>query len=193
LHRIPESKTCYELLSRYGVPGHIIEHSQKVALVTLYMWECLRDENLHFDFGLLLSAALLHDIAKMESIRNGQDHAVLGAEWIELEGYPEVAEIVLNHVILETDLDGPIVAKEIIYYADKRVRHIEIVSVSDRLKDLRSRYGTDSVSMGCMAELEALTLAVEEKLFAPLKITPEAISQSSIKKNLLTYMTQTNI
>lgn len=193
MRRIPESKTCYELLSRYEVPGHIIEHSQKVALVTLYLWESLRDENLHFDFDLLLSAALLHDIAKMESIRNGQDHAVLGAEWIELEGYPEVAEIVLNHVILETDLDGPIVAKEIIYYADKRVRHIEIVSVSDRLKDLRSRYGTDSVSMGCMAELEALTLAVEKKLFVPLKITPEAISQSSIKKNLLTYMTQTNI
>jgi len=193
LRRIPESKTCYELLSRYEVPGHIIEHSQKVALVTLYLWESLRDENLHFDFDLLLSAALLHDIAKMESIRNGQDHAVLGAEWIELEGYPEVAEIVLNHVILETDLDGPIVAKEIIYYADKRVRHIEIVSVSDRLKDLRSRYGTDSVSMGCMAELEALTLAVEKKLFVPLKITPEAISQSSIKKNLLTYMPQTNI
>ncbi len=193
MSKIPESETCYELLIRYEVPDHIIEHSQKVALVALYMWESLRAENLHFDFGLLLSAALLHDIAKMESIRNGQDHAVLGAEWLELEGYPEVAEIVSNHVILETDLKGPIVAKEIIYYADKRVRHIEIVSVFERLKDLRIRYGADSVSMGRLAELETLTLAVEEKLFAPLKITPEAISQSSIKKNLLTYMTQTNI
>ena len=193
MSRIPEPETCYELLRRYQVPGHIIEHSQKVAEVALYLREYLRLENLHFDSGLLLSAALLHDIAKLESIRNGRDHAVLGAEWLAREGYPEVAEIVLNHVILDTDLAGPIVAKEIIYYADKRVCHSEIVSVSDRLEDLRVRYGVDSVAMGRLAELEALILAVEEKLFVPLEITPESISQSSIKKNLLTYITQTNI
>ncbi len=193
MSKIPEPETCYELLNRYKVPEHIVEHSKKVALIALYMRGQLEAEKLYFDRSLLLSAALLHDIAKLESIRNHRDHAVLGAQWLKREGYPEVAEIVLNHVNLETDLAGPIVAKEIIYYADKRVRHSEIVSVSDRLKDLRLRYGIDSMAMGRIAELENLTLAVEKKLFTPLKITPQSISQNSIKKNLLTYMPQTNI
>ncbi len=193
MSEIPTPDTCYELLNRYKVPEHIIEHSRKVALVALYMREKFEVEKLHFDFGLLLSAALLHDIAKLESIRKNCDHARLGAQWLTREGYPDVAEIVSNHVNLETDLAGPIVAKEIIYYADKRVRHSEIVSVADRLKDLRLRYGVDSVAMGHILELENLTRAVEEKLFAPLKITPQSISLKSIKKNLLTYMAQTNI
>lgn len=190
---IPKPETCYELLHRYEVPEHIIEHSRAVALVSLCLGEHLRDERIFFDAELLLSAALLHDIAKMESVKNGQDHAVLGAAWLEREGYPDVAEIVFNHVILKTDLTGPIVAKEIIYYADKRVRHSEIVSVSDRLEDLRLRYGVCSASMGRLLELENLILAVEKKLFAPLKVDPENISHSTINKNLLTYVTRTNI
>ncbi len=190
---IPDSDTCFELLRRYAVPEHIVAHSRQVAGISLFLGECLGDEKICFAPQLLLSAALLHDIAKMESVENGRDHAALGAEWLGREGYPEVAEIVLNHVLLDTDLDGPIVAKEIIYYADKRVRHTEIVSVRERLRDLRQRYGVCSASMGRLAELEHLTLDVEKKLFAPLKIKPEDIQKNAIKKNLLTYMTQTNI
>jgi putative nucleotidyltransferase with HDIG domain len=190
---IPDYNTCYELLHRYEVPEHIIDHSCQVALVSLFLGECLQTEKIYFEPQLLLSAALLHDIAKMESVENGQDHAALGAEWLLLEGYPEVADIVLNHVILKTDLAGPIAAKEIVYYADKRVRHTDIVSVCERLQDLRERYGVCSVSMGRLVELENLTLAVEKKLFAPLHIRPDNILKNSIKKNLLTYMKQTNI
>jgi len=185
---IPDYNTCYDLLNHYKVPEHIIAHSRQVALISLYLGECLQGEKIYFKPQLLLSAALLHDIAKMESVNNGCDHAALGAEWLVLEGYPEVAEIVLNHVVLKTDLAGPIVAKEIVYYADKRVRHTEIVSVNERLEDLRQRYGVCSVSMRRLAELENLTLAVEKKLFAPLNIRPENILKNSIKKNLLTYM-----
>ncbi len=190
---IPDCDTCYELLHRYAVPEHIVAHSCQVAEISLFLGECLENEKIYFVPQLLLSAALLHDIAKMESVNNRRDHAALGAEWLDREGYPEVAEIVLNHVILDTDLGGPIVAKEIVYYADKRVRHTEIVSVLDRLQDLRQRYGVCSVSMARLVELEHLTLSVEKKLFAPLKIKPEDIQKNSIKKNLLTYMTQTNI
>ena len=164
-----------------------------VALISLCLGEWLRHEMIYLDSQLLLSAALLHDIAKLESINSGHDHAALGAEWLIKEGYPEVADIVLNHVVLTTDISGPIVTKEIIYYADKRVRHTEIVSVAERVKDLRIRYGVGSLAMGGFFELESLTLSVEKKIFAPLKYQPEDISRNSIKKNLLTYVGQTNI
>lgn len=191
--KIPEYETCYELLRRYDVPEHIVEHSRQVASISLWLGASLRAVRIFIDPQLLLGAALLHDIAKMESVRNGRDHAALGAEWLEREGYPEVAEIVLNHVTLETDLTGPIVAKEIVYYADKRVRHSDIVSLAERLDDLRERYGVCSVSMGHLSALEGLTVAVEKKIFAPLDINPENISENLINKNLLTYMAQTNI
>jgi putative nucleotidyltransferase with HDIG domain len=164
-----------------------------VAYISLCLGEWLREEMIYLDLQLLTSAALLHDIAKMKSINNGLDHAELGAEWLIDEGYPEVAEVVSNHVVLQTDLSGPIVAKEIVYYADKRVRHCEIVSVAERLQDLRIRYGVDSLAMGRLSVLGDLTRSVEIKLFTPLKHRPDDISENSIIKNLLTYAGQTNI
>jgi hypothetical protein len=91
---------------------------------------------------------------------------------LEREGFFEVAEIVRNHVHLQTDLDGPLVAREIIFYADKRVRHREIVSVRERMRDLRQRYGRNDFSLGWLEKLETLTLKVERKIFASLEFVP---------------------
>ena len=183
---IPDYSTCCKLLEQYEVPEHIIDHSRQVAVISLCLGEGLAVQGIELDWKLLLSAGLLHDIAKMASIENGRDHAELGAEWLDCEGYPEIAEIVRNHVRLETNLTGPIVAKEIIYYADKRVRHVEIVSVSERLVDLRKRYGVNSPSLTKLVDLENLTLAVEKKIFRSLDFPPEEILQRCQGKNLLT-------
>ncbi|MCD6429971.1 MAG: HD domain-containing protein [Deltaproteobacteria bacterium] len=183
---IPDYNTCCELLERYEVPEHIIDHSRQVAIISLCLREGLAVQGIDFDRELLLSAGLLHDIAKMASIENGRDHAELGAEWLDHEGYPEIGEIVRNHVRLQTNLAGPIVAKEIIYYADKRVRHVEIVSVSERLTDLRERYGVNSSSLTKLSDLENLTLAVEKKIFSCLDFPPENILIRCRGKNLLT-------
>ncbi len=183
---IPDYNRCCKLLEQYEVPEHIVEHSQQVAIISLCLRDGLAAQGINFSRELLLSAGLLHDIAKMASIENGRDHAGLGAEWLDLEGYPEIAEIVRNHVRLETDLDGPVVAKEIIYYADKRVRHVEIVSVLDRMVDLRRRYGVNSPSLTRLQDLEDLTLAVEKKIFKWLDFPPEEVLQRCHGKNLLT-------
>ncbi|MCK5540180.1 MAG: HDIG domain-containing protein [Deltaproteobacteria bacterium] len=183
---IPDYNTCCELLERFEVPEHIIDHSRQVAVISLCLREGLLVQGIGLGRDLLLSAGLLHDIAKMASLENGRDHAELGGEWLDREGFPEIAEIVRNHVRLVTDLAGPIVAKEIIYYADKRVRHVEIVSVAERLVDLRKRYGGNSPSLTRLAELENLTLAVEKKIFSGLNFFPEEVSRLCYGKNLLT-------
>ena len=183
---IPNYNTCCELLERFEVPEHIVGHSRQVALISLCLHDGLMAQGIGLDRDLLLSAGLLHDIAKMASLENGRDHAELGAEWLDLEGFPEIAEIIRNHIRLNTDLAGPIVAKEIIYYADKRVRHVEIVSVSERLTDLRVRYGGNSPSLTRLAELENLTLAVEKKIFKALDFPPEEVLGRCRGKNLLT-------
>ncbi len=169
---IPDYHTCCRLLEAYRVPEHIVDHSRQVAAAGVWLGDELCRRGFEFDRRLLLSAGLLHDIAKMQSLEDGTDHAELGARWLEREGFPEVAEIVRNHVRLQTDLDGPLVAREIIFYADKRVRHREIVSVRERMQDLRQRYGRNDFSSGWLKNLETLTLGVEKKIFAHLDLSP---------------------
>ena len=174
--KIPDYDTCRRLLDAFAVPDHIIEHSCQVARVSVCLGEGLRRQGLDFDLELLASAGLLHDIAKMASLESGEDHAELGAVWLERKGYVEVAEIVRNHVQLKTDLDGPPAAKEIVFYADKRIRHAEIVSVAERMQDLKVRYGRDRRSLVWLDELERFTLRVEDKLFSRLDFPPARIA-----------------
>ncbi len=97
---------------------------------------------------LVLAGALLHDIAKTPCLENRCDHAKQGRDICLKLGYPEVAEVVREHVILtEFSLarycEGIFLAKELVYYADKRVRHEEIVSLEERLDYILDRYGNN--------------------------------------------------
>jgi len=95
---------------------------------------------------LVTAGALLHDIAKTPCLQNHCDHAEVGARICQQHGLFEVAEIVEEHVRLRRyDLQryqrGIFLAKELIFYADKRVVHDEIVSLDERLEYILERYG----------------------------------------------------
>jgi len=174
--KVPDYDTCRRLLDDFAVPEHIVEHSCQVARISVCLGRGLQRRGEAFDLELLAAAGLLHDIAKMASLENGQDHAELGASWLERRGYVEIAEIVRNHVRLETDLGGPLAAKEIVFYADKRVRHIEIVSVGERMRDLKVRYGFAGCSLEWLMNLENFTLEVENKIFSRLDFSPDRVA-----------------
>ncbi len=98
------------------------------------------------DFRLVTAGALLHDIAKTICLDESCDHAVLGAEICQESGYPEVAHIVAEHVTLssyqpERCAQGLFTAADIVFYADKRVRHDEVVTLEERLAYILKRYG----------------------------------------------------
>ncbi len=97
---------------------------------------------------LVLAGALLHDIAKTPCLQSRCDHAKHGRDICLELGYPEVAEVVREHVIitefsLERYNKGLFLAKELVYYADKRVRHDEIVSLEERLEYILINYGNN--------------------------------------------------
>lgn len=94
------------------------------------------------------ASALLHDLGKTCAIRLGGDHAQLGAAWVmQLTGNPHIAQGVMHHVCWPGSLD---LARHflplVIIYADKRVRHDELVSLEERFDDLVDRYGTSERS-----------------------------------------------
>ncbi|BDD86624.1 HD domain-containing protein [Desulfofustis limnaeus] len=146
---IPDQAVCLELMEQYGMLDNIRRHSLLVARVA----ETLVG-NLHIpadsrDFrpnrNLVLAGALLHDIAKTRCLDGSCRHAEEGQLICEEHGYPEVGVIVGEHVLLSSFTPeyyrrGRFPAREIVYYADKRVKHDQIVSLQERLLYIIDRY-----------------------------------------------------
>ena len=87
------------------------------------------------DRELLFAAALLHDIARTEA-----EHAAIGAEWVRLLGYPEVAEVIaVHHDWTGTQLDEG----AILHLADKYIQDDREVSLEERFEKSRSRCISD--------------------------------------------------
>ena len=89
-------------------------------------------------------------------------------------GYLELARVVREHVRLEDEVRDPrpLREAEVVNYADKRVLHTRVVTVTDRFTDLRERYGRTPEALVRIAAMEVRTRALEEKLFAPLDLSP---------------------
>jgi hypothetical protein len=86
-------------------------------------------------------------------------------------GYPDIAEIVEQHVIIhELNLSGDIEEREIVYYADKRVMHDTIVTIEERVHDLIQRYGANEEIRELILKNREQVLAVERKIAGFMKI-----------------------
>ena len=136
-------------MEQYNMLPNIRRHSLVVAHITDLLVTGLQDgvnaQRLP-NRQLCISGALLHDIAKTPCLDGSCDHASAGAEICLQHGYPEIAAIVEEHVILKDHnpdryQSGWFTARELVYYADKRVRHDEIVNLDERLDYIIEHYG----------------------------------------------------
>lgn len=171
---IPDRGECGKILEREGVPEHIRLHSELVASVALKLAGRLNLHGQTIDLELLEAGALLHDISKMTSIRNGGDHARLGGERVAELGCPELAPLIARHVDLgEWDEKGPVTEVELVNYSDKRVKHTTVVSLHERFEDLINRYGHTQWSREIITRHRDTLFDLERKIFAFLKTDPE--------------------
>ncbi len=173
---IPSLEEAYFLLKKEKIPEHIIKHSEKVALISLFIGCFLKEIEEKVDISLLVTGALLHDIKKYESILTGENHALLGYEFMEKMGYKRIGDIIKAHIYLEiSSFDAPISEEEIVHYADKRVMHDKIVTLKERFEDLKKRYGKDKQSILRLEFLEKLNYRLEKRIFKKLPFTPDKI------------------
>jgi len=167
---------------------NIRAHSLMVARVASVLLQNLRDSTevngTLASKELVLAGALLHDIAKTPCLKNRCDHARHGRDICLELGYPEVAEVVREHVIL-TEFsrtrykNGIFLAKEIVYYADKRVRHDEIVSLEERLEYILDHYGNNDPNRHrLIRENFKKCQELESCLFSSLKISADDVLAS---------------
>ena len=169
---IPSRAEAFRIIEACHMPEHILRHSLMVGRVALVIGTWLKSSGFSIDLALVERSSLLHDICKMDCIGTVKDHALMAKEFLYREGYPLVGEVVGRHVRLDSfDVDEAMVVN----YADKRVMHDRVVSLTRRFLDLMQRYGTDDarrerillhhqtclsvqeiLSQGCNEDLEGL-------------------------------------
>ena len=170
----PDKEECLRLMEQHGMLGNIIAHSLEVCKIALFLSGELNKRGQRIDLGLVEAASLLHDIAKTVCLRTKEDHTQAGYHLLKEMGYERVGEIVAQHVWLSKKGDPMSVSEEeVVNYADKRVRHDQIVSLEERFLDLKNRYGKDQRSIVYLEKLEKTILGIENKIFLILKIHPE--------------------
>lgn len=172
---------CYDLLKKYNVPGHIIQHSETVCRVALFLSYELNKNGEKIDIQLINAAALLHDITKFEDLKTHKDHAKTGKILLENLGFSRIGEIVGEHINLQDKRGIKTISEaEIINYSDKRVMHTEVVTLPERFKDLRERYGLNKKTLNertvkRINELELKIYELEKKIFSKLDFKAEEL------------------
>ncbi len=173
---IPTREECLRLMDEHGMLSHIKDHSLQVTRVALFIAMELNKKGQTIDLSLVEAASLLHDVAKTESFRTKEDHAVAGAHLLKGLGYERVGAVVAEHVRLAGEKNAARVsAEEVVNYADKRVQHNRVVCLEERFRDLVDRYGKKEKASEQLEQIKKITMEIENKIFSILGISPAEI------------------
>jgi len=171
--QIPTIEQCYHLMCDMKMMDHIVAHSMQVCRVATFLTDHLKEQQNHLNFNLIRAAALLHDITKTRSFNTDENHALTGGQFLNDRGYPEVGDLVRQHVVLDDYSTSKIpVEADIINYADKRVLHDEIVDLDRRLDYILERYAKKAEDRERISLLWKKTKHLENIIFSELPLSP---------------------
>ncbi len=175
---IPAREECLKLMDQYEMLENIVSHSIEVARVALLLSKGLNKKGQRIDLLLVEAASLLHDLAKTECLKTKEDHAWAGSNHLNEMGFDRVGAVMPEHVLLSREGDPSSVSEEaVVNYADKRAMHDRIVSLKERFKDLRERYGRGQRPMEYMDRMEKAMYRIENKIFLILQIDPNDLQR----------------
>lgn len=162
-------------MKRYGMMPNIRRHSLLVARVAVIMGEALNGEDRCLNIPLIVAGALLHDIAKTQSLQAGGDHVEIGRRIVLKMGYPEVARIVARHVDSGPEILDTIDEATIVNYSDKRVQHDRVVSLRERLNDLLVRYGKSPEKSARLQEMMRNIEGLEKAILSEISLSADQL------------------
>lgn len=135
-HTIPSPEECQVLLTHHFSVSPAIEgHSRAVAGVARRLGNALNDCGRSYDLDLLTAGGLLHDICKGQ-----KGHADRAAVILREAGFPEVAGIVAEHMVLRPRGDDEIDEASLLYLADRMVQDDQVVSLDMRRSAMMEKY-----------------------------------------------------
>lgn len=167
--RIPSETQCYRIMAEMEMLDNIVAHSMRVCQVATFLTDQLNSNGSELDPDLIRAAALLHDITKTRSLRTSENHAHTGALYLQEQGFPEVSNIVGQHVNLaDFHSEQEPTAAEVVNYADKRVLHDKVVSLEKRMDYIMERYSGSGHLGNRLEQMRREAGAIENKLFKTL-------------------------
>lgn len=165
----PLEDECAELFRMHGVSDHIFGHCRAVAAVAVALCGRLNDRladrpgAVRLDPGLVLGAALTHDIGK-----GTKRHEAAGAELLREHGFPAAADIVAVHFDLTLADDAPITEKEVVFLADKLVRCHGPVPLEGRYLEKVAMYrheeGAEEAILGRLGRAKAVMARFDREM-----------------------------
>ncbi len=176
--KIPTQEQCFLLMCEMKMMDHIVVHSMQVCRVATFLAQHLNSAPNRLNHDLIRAAALLHDITKTRSFKTEENHAVTGGQLLAEQGYPEVGDLVRQHVRLDVYPEPVTLGEaEIINYADKRVLHDRIVGLDKRLDYILEKYGKELELKERIRWLWGKTLVLEDEIFSDLAVTPSGLNR----------------
>lgn len=176
--RLPTTEEREALYQQYHTPPHIQDHMRKVAAIATLLAP-YHQANVQ----LVEVAALLHDVVRLPeqwvylppTIVTPLPHAEVNYLLL-CEAWPEVAAIIRSHSLMTIlEPNGlPTVEAKLVYYADKRVNHDGIVTVSERLQFGQERWkvtAANDMSANLLVHLQQL----EAELFNHVPFSPHEL------------------
>ncbi|MFH7326079.1 HDIG domain-containing metalloprotein [Desulfurivibrio sp. C05AmB] len=171
---IPSEAECLRLMAHYRMPDHIREHSLLVARVSGLLTRLLVERGRDLRVDLAVAGGLLHDIAKAMCLDGGCRHAELGRVICREHGFTELEPLVAEHVVLRQGFNGHCGERELVFYADKRVQHSQLVSLAERRDDIIQRYAAnDPPRQELIRQNFLLCQRLEAHIFAELPLAAD--------------------
>jgi len=135
----PDMEECLEILREYKTPERVIRHCKAVTDAAVKIAAALNDKGFNFDIPLILSAGLLHDIARVHD-----EHWEVGSDFLITKGFVQEAEIVRKHMTHPLDHD-PMKLKEldIVCIGDRVTLEEQYVGIDKRMDYVLSKAAGD--------------------------------------------------
>ena len=201
-------KKISEIYSEYNIMPNLQEHMLRVAAVAYLICDNFDGQ---LDKEEIIVAALLHDMGNIIKFKlelfpkftkpegeeywqavkeeylkkygaNEYDASIKIAE--ELGVSPRVIELIksISFLGISKTLEENDYAKKIIEYGDDRVNPFRVVSLEDRLTDLRTRYAHRDKERGnnFREVFENSMRQIEQQIFSRCKIKPEDVNNDTV-------------
>jgi putative nucleotidyltransferase with HDIG domain len=163
-------------MCRMQMLENIVAHSIQVYRVGMCLVDHLKLQDCQLNGQLVQAAALLHDITKTRSFETEENHALTGEQVLTDFGYPQVGNLVRQHVRLDNYSEAQNLSEAVIVnYADKRVLHDRVVSLDERMGYIQERYGTQPEHKRRIQLLWEKTAALEKHIFKLLPFSPDEL------------------
>ncbi|PZR62097.1 MAG: hypothetical protein DLM71_07205 [Chloroflexi bacterium] len=131
-----------EILGGFQLPDGVVRHSEGVHRVAAEAARLVSEAGIPLDRQLVESAALLHDIDKLEVRDRPAEHGLRGAVLLEQLGHPELAMPVASHPVsclLDDDRFPRGWPSVLVAVADRHVAQC-FLTVDERLDDMARRH-----------------------------------------------------